>query len=105
MKTYLYKKAVQIPKGTSLSTPPPSLMASYSPIMGKYPGTNNLGYSLSNLISSNSTHDTYHLVTEVNEITHNISGHQIASTNNPVYLPCSAITPNDFVFFYQINYW
>ncbi|MDR0613349.1 MAG: hypothetical protein LBG45_07730 [Dysgonamonadaceae bacterium] len=103
-KTYQYKKTIQVPNGTSVAIPPQSIMGTYSP-MGRIPGTSKIGYAISNLIPSNNTYDTYHLITEVREITHNISGQQIAPLNNPVYSPCNAITPNNFVFVYQIIEW
>ncbi|MEG2600061.1 MAG: hypothetical protein RSA66_11380 [Muribaculaceae bacterium] len=103
VKTYQYKKTVQVPKESTISIPPQSIMANYKP-MGCVPGTNNVGYSMSNPISDN-THNTYQLISEAREITHNLMGQLIAPLNNPVYLPCNAIKPSDFVFVYQVTDW
>jgi hypothetical protein len=102
VKTNQYKAVIKIPHGATLVLPPPSIMATYSP-MGNVPGTTNtVGYSAVS-VSTDNSYDTYYLVTEIREITHNSSGQQIAALDNPVYIPCSAYTPSALAFKYQYD--
>ena len=99
---YHYKKSLQIPKGASLIPAPSSAMNVDN--MGYIPGTYGsdaiVGYKF-DLASTNSTHDTYYAITEVREITHNVSGQQIAPAHDPVYIPGKITNPHNFVFKYQ----
>ncbi|MDR2963110.1 MAG: hypothetical protein LBU90_05720 [Bacteroidales bacterium] len=98
-KKIQYKKTIQIPKGATLILPPISTMATMTP-MGYVPGTSNIGYAAV-YVSTNTVQDTYYLVTEGTEITHNYMGQEIAPANNPVYVPCNLRIPSNFVFKYQ----
>lgn len=102
---YQYKKTVQIPKGATLALPPEATMNQYVP-MGFLPGyTNKFGYVSSNLISSNSTQDTYYLITESREITYNISGQQVATEDNPIFVHPTLKKPSDYIYPYQYVLW
>lgn len=100
-KKYQYKKTIQIPHNATLILPRKSIMEAMVP-MGIEPGKTTYGYSYE-LVSTGSTYDTYYLVTEGNEITHNVSGQQVAPANNPIYFPCNLRVPNDFLFKYQYS--
>jgi hypothetical protein len=99
-KRYQYKKSIQIPPNATLILPPDDFMITMTPI-GTKPGTSSTKGYVSELISHGSDYDTYYLITEGSEITHTASGQQIASLNDPVYLPCHIQIPQNIVFKYQ----
>lgn len=100
-KTYRYIKVIQIPKGASLILPPDEVMAKFNP-MGYKPGTYQYGYSAKSERSDN-IYDTYHLINEVIEITHTLSGQQIAPDSNPAYCTKRIYTPIQYIFQYQYS--
>jgi len=102
VKKYRYKKLIQIPAGASLILPPSNIMSTIHP-MGIKPGTSStVGYTIED-VSTGSTYDTYYLVSEGSEITHNLLGQQIASVSNPVIIPCNIGVPRSFLFKYQYS--
>lgn len=103
LKTYYYKKSIQVAGDESISIPSSTVMQNYSN-MGLQPGSNTIGYSCE-IVSSNSQFVNYNFITTVKEITHTISGQQIAPDNNPVLLPGNVTDPSTFQFRYQISSW
>lgn len=99
---YRYKNLIQIPTGATLILPPSSIMSTMYP-MGIEPGTTStVGYS-SELVSIGSTYDTYYLITECREITHNAIGQEVFPSSDPVILPCNIGVPSEFLFKYQYS--
>lgn len=100
-KKYQYKKSIQIPHNATPILPPESIMTSLAP-MGITPGKTTIGYTYV-LVSTGSVYDTYYLITEGNEITHNVNGQQVAPSNFPIYTPCNLRIPDNFIFKYQYS--
>lgn len=99
---YQYKKFITVPKGASVILPPDNIMSNFTP-MGIKPGTiNQYGYTLA-FVSTDGINDTYYLITEGFEITHNASGQQVAPLDDPIYIPCKFIKPSNIVFKYQYS--
>ena len=71
--------------------------------MGNKPGTSSTKGYVYEFISHGANYDTYYLITEGSEITHTVSGQQIAPLNDPVYLPCQIQIPQNIVFKYQYD--
>ncbi|MDR0614045.1 MAG: hypothetical protein LBG45_11400 [Dysgonamonadaceae bacterium] len=101
-KKYQYKKVIQIPKDATLILPHVDIMHAYRP-MGYNPGRTDrkLGYASVKVPTDNNYYDTHHLVTEIWEITHNISGQQVAPANNPIYTFVGFRFPANIIFKYQ----
>jgi hypothetical protein len=98
---YLYKKDIIIPQGATLILPPESSMSTYIP-MGRIPGTTTYGYKAT-FISSSSSGDVYQFSTQVTQISYTISGAQVASVDNPIFVSTRYYSPSNFAFKYQYS--
>lgn len=103
IKRYRYTKMIQIPAGATLVLPSNEYMSNMYP-MGIMPGETSIRGYTAQLVSSGNMFDTYNLITEGSQITHNSIGQRIVPVSEAICIPCQCGHPWNNIWKYQYTY-